>query len=70
MKTEIKQLNDSVEEIGGAIKSTAHVPSDIYTSLVPLAAGAITAVWKISRIGTEAVAGGIDSVVDKASGKE
>lgn len=70
MKTEIKQLNDSMEEIGGAIKSTAHVPAEIYMALVPLTAGAITAVWKISRIGTESLAGGIDLVVDKASGKE
>ena len=70
MKQEIKDLNNSMEEIGGAIRDTAHVPADIYTAIVPIVAGAITVLWKGSRVGTEAIAGGIDVITDKASGKE
>ena len=66
MKKEITQLNDSMEEVGRAINSTAHVPADIYMALIPIASGAVTMMWMGSRMGTEALAGGVDTISDKA----
>jgi hypothetical protein len=70
MKPEVKDFNDSMEEIGSAVRGVAHVPGDMYKSAVPVGADIVTIGWTFVRYGTEGLAGGMDYLLAKMTGKE
>ena len=70
MKPEVKDFNDDLEKIGSAIRGVAHVPGDMYKSAVPIGADMVTVGWTLARYGTEGLAGGMDYLLAKMTGKE